>query len=107
MIRKKLGKGEAYYFGAAFTQQAAAEFLRRFGLAEAFSAWLDAPSGCELALRKKDGKRWLFVLNYGSQATEITVKHPLRELFSGETQTGAVTVPKYGVSVFLLPEAEK
>lgn len=107
LIRKKLGKGEAYYFGAAFTQQAAAEFLRRFGLAEAFSDWLDAPSGCELALRKKDGKRWLFVLNYGSQATEITVKHPLRELFSGETQTGAVTVPKYGVSVFLLPEAEK
>lgn len=104
LIRKKLGKGEAYYFGAAFDSQAAAVFLKRLGLTEAFSAWVDAPSGCELAMREKEGKRWLFTLNYGAHSEEIVLKVPMQEAFSGKVCTGTLTLPAYGTAVFLVPQ---
>ena len=103
LLRKKLGKGSVYYFGAAFTQETAAAFLKKLGMAESFSEYLDAPPECELALREKDGKKWLFVLNYQNSPVALRLKSSLKEVFSQEEKSGEIEMKPFETMVFLLP----
>lgn len=100
LMRNRFGKGEAYYFGGAFGEDAVQVFLKKLGAAEPYGSVLQLPAGCELAVREKDGKRWLFVLNYLAEQAEITLKRRLRNLLSGEEEEGRILLEKYGVRVY-------
>ena len=119
LIRNRFGKGEAYYFGGAFSLEAAKAFLRRLGAAQPYAELIDVPEGCEIAVRRKpvmengaaggaaaageaagEGAAWLFVLNYQHEPAQITLKRPMRELTCGETEEGTVTLEKFGVRVY-------
>lgn len=135
LICNSFGKGKAYYFGGAFGLDTALLFLKKLGLAEPYGELLELPEGVELAVREKDGREYLFVLNYQREAVAITLKKPLRELLgetvnaetSGDEKAGRgtagigtlwgrkadreavgagmlcgqVTLPPYGVKVFV------
>ena len=58
------------------------------------------PAGAEDA----KGAAFLFVLNYQHESVQITLKRPMRELTGGQTENGAVTVEKFGVRVYRMPE---
>ena len=124
LIRNRFGKGEAYYFGGAFSLEAAKAFLRRLGAAQPYAELIDVPEGCEIAVRRKpvmengaaggaaaageaaageaagEGAAWLFMLNYQHEPAQITLKRPMRELTCGETEEGTVTLEKFGVRVY-------
>lgn len=98
LVSKAVGKGRAYYYGTAFTEATARTFLKKLGVASPFAGDLVLPEGCELAVRGD----YAFVLNYPKAPATITLKRPLAELLSGETLSGEVELPPYGVAVFKL-----
>ena len=119
LIRNRFGKGEAYYFGGAFSLEAAKAFLRRLGAAQPYAELIDVPEGCEIAVRRKpvtengaaggaaaagetagEGAAWLFVLNYQHEPVQITLKRPMQELTCGKPEEGTVTLEKFGVRVY-------
>ena len=102
LICNSFGRGEAYYFGGAFTADAAAVFLEKLGVAEPWDHVLNLPASCELAVRQGKEKTYLFVLNYLSEPTEITLKEEMTNLLEGSLISGCVQVEGYGAKVFAL-----
>ena len=50
-------------------------------------------------MREKDGKRYLFALNYLAKEQRITLKQAAKALYTGETLQGEVALPPYGTAV--------
>ena len=100
LIRNSFGKGEAYYFGGAFSLDAAKLFLHKLEIEEPWGQTLTLPASCELAVREKEGKSYLFLLNYLPAPAKITLKEELRDLFGDCTVSGDITIEGYGVKVF-------
>ncbi len=101
LIRNPYGKGEAYYFGGAFALDTAEVFLEKLGVKAPYGDKLVLPECCELAVREKDGKQYLFVLNYASEAVTIEVKEETREIFENKTVSGEVRLGAYEVKIFV------
>lgn len=101
LVRNRFGKGEAYYFGGAFAPGTAEAFVRKLGIGEPYKETMEIPSGCELAVREKDGVQYFFVLNYGKEPGKILLNTGLPELLSGEVCEGAHILEPYGVRVFV------
>ncbi len=103
LIRNRFGRGEAYYFGGAFALDTAAVFLEKLGVAEPWKDVMELPAGCELAVREKSGKCYLFVLNYLSEPASIFLRKELRDLLEGCAISGTVRLQPYGVKVLECP----
>ncbi len=102
MVSKAVGRGRAYYFGSAFTEDAARLFLKKLGVAEPWREALDLPEACELAVRGDEKEQYAFVLNYQKTPQIYTLKRPMRDLMTGEVLEGACELPGYGVAVLAL-----
>jgi len=98
------GKGKAYYFGGAFALDTADLFIRKLGLAEPYADVLEIPESVELVVREKEGKEYLFVLNYPAKEAVLELKQPLKDLLSGEVLNGKVVMKPYEVMVFVVEE---
>ena len=96
------GKGHAYYFGAAFSIEAAKRFLKELGVAEPFAELVELPECCEVALREKDGKKYLFILNFSGDKVNIICKKPLQNLLNGQTLSGTAELSGFDVVVLEL-----
>jgi beta-galactosidase len=59
----------------------------------------EVPRGVELCVRKSGGAQWLFLLNH--TAAPQTVTHPgkFKELLTGATSKGKLTLDAYDVRV--------
>ena len=106
LIRNRFGKGEAWYFGGAFALDTAKLFLERLGVSEPYADWIRVPECCEIAVRRKGGESWLFVLNYAHESARIELLQPMEELTEGRTESGIQEVEKYGVRVYRRKEKE-
>jgi beta-galactosidase len=86
-------KGQVIYLGV-LGDEAYYNAITRwiFGLTGIDPA-LDAPAGVEVAELWLDDKRLLFVLNYLSEAQEVTLKSTSVDLLSGKNLAGKVTLP--------------
>ena len=104
LIVKPVGKGRAYYYGSAFTEQAVEVFLKRFGMAEPYADRITVPAECEIAVRVKDGERYLFVLNYDAAPKAVVLHVRMRDLYTGEILYGKVQMEKYGTAVLQVLE---
>ena len=99
---KKLGKGRVYYFGGAFSEQTAEVFLRKLNVKSPFERIIDAPEEVELSIREKDGKQYVFALNYTREEQKITLKQETDDLFSGEKASREQVLEPFGVRVYLI-----
>jgi beta-galactosidase len=99
LVANEIGKGTAYYFGAGFSEQTAAAFLRKLGFAAPYSDIVELPAEAELAVRVTESKEYIFVLNYMPYSIEVKVKRTLPELFTGKQISGKIQLEKYGVLV--------
>jgi beta-galactosidase len=63
---------------------------------------IETPESCELAVREKDGKGFLFVLNYAKNPVTVTLKKEAVDLFAGNALAGKTEIEAYGVKVFVL-----
>lgn len=102
LVRNRCGKGETYYFGAAFCQKTAAVFLQKLGIATPWKETVSLPTECEIAVRQNGDNAWLFVLNYAGSETAISLHRPLLDVLQEKTDEGTVTLPPYGVKVYQL-----
>ncbi|MHB8064875.1 MAG: beta-galactosidase [Ruminiclostridium sp.] len=99
LVENRIGKGAAYYYGAGFSPETAAIFLKKLGFAETYSSIVELPKQVEIALRSKNAKDYIFLLNYMPYDVEINVKKPMADLISGKNISGVIKLEKYGVMV--------
>ena len=101
LIQNKFGEGETYYFGGAFSLEAAKLFVRKLGIGEPWKEYVELPESCELAVREKDGTYYLFVINFLPEETEIVLKRPMTELLTGGEENGTVGLKGYEAKVYV------
>ena len=85
LVSKEYGKGKAYYFGSAFTEETADVFLEKLGVKSPYAGLISAKD-CEIAARVKDGKRYFFVLNYSSHEVTITLHQAMVDLYAAHAE---------------------
>ena len=96
------GAGCVLHLGAAFSVAAVRKLLAYTGVAEPLCEVIDAPETVELVLREKDGRQYLFVLNYKPQEAVIRLHREAESLLHGGIRAGEITLPPYGVEVFAI-----
>lgn len=78
------GKGRVLHLGSTFTRKNVRQLLEYTGILEPFREMIKAPDDLELVVREKDGKQYLFLLNYQPHPVAFTLKTEMRELYNGE-----------------------
>ncbi len=100
LISKETGKGKTYYFGGAFNDETATAFMEALGVITPYKEVIEMPEVCELAVRTKDDKEYIFVLNYSKEPVEITLHKPLIDMYTGESEKGKITLSGYETKVY-------
>ena len=100
LIETKVGEGRVLHFGGTFTRSNVKEFLKYADVLEPFADMISAPGECEIALRRKEGKDYLFVLNFDKASKNILLTKNMVDMDTGETITGSVSLPPYGTKVY-------
>ena len=93
------GMGKAYYFGAAFTVDAAKMILTKLGYSETYGNLITLPICCEVAVRKKENMQMMFILNYSAETVKLDIKKPLLNAFDDELICGEKELEPFGVLV--------
>ncbi|MBO5536234.1 MAG: beta-galactosidase [Clostridia bacterium] len=99
LVSNQVGDGTVYYYGTAFSEQAANVFLEKFGVAEPCLEELIVPESCELAVRTNGWDRYLFILNYLNKPATVQLRRTMVNLSTGEEICGRVEIPGYGTLV--------
>ena len=60
---------------------------------------ISLPETMEIAVRKKDDKQYLFVLNYGKQADKITFYQNVKDIYTNQDVSGSLMINAYGTLV--------
>ena len=102
LIETKVGDGKILHFGGTFTRNNVRDFLKYTGILEPFAGMIHAPEECEIALRKKDDMKYLFVLNFSKNDQRVELCSEMTDLDSGKTAKGAVTLAPYETKVYRL-----
>lgn len=100
VTENKLGKGKALHFGSTFSRNNLSWLFEYLGIKEPFAYLIDAPETLEVVLREKDGKQYLFVLNFQAEEVSFALKRGMRLLYTGDTAQGKQTLPAYGTAVY-------
>ncbi|MBR6809484.1 MAG: Beta-galactosidase C-terminal domain, partial [Clostridia bacterium] len=99
LTENTVGKGKVLHFGSVFTKDNTLPILRHAGVVNLFSNICTAPETVEMVLREKEGKQYLFLLNFPNREAEITLHIPCKCLYTGDTLQGPVTLPPFGTLV--------
>lgn len=102
LVSNRVGKGKVYYYGSAFSEQAAGVFLSKLGVASPYRDVLDIPETCELAVRSNGSEKYLFVLNYLKTPAAVQVRVPCTDVLEDHQVSGEVQIPGYGVLILKL-----
>lgn len=106
LTEKISGKGRVLHLGSTFTRENVKQLMEYTGIREPFAEYITAPEEVQVVMRRKEGKRYLFVLNYQAGPRTFTLHAPATLMYNGESVTGEVTLPAYGTAVYeLMPEA--
>ena len=95
-----VGKGRVLHWGACFSAAAVSKLLACTGVMDPFRGIIGASEHVELIMREKDGRRFVFALNYKPWKETIRLYKPAKSLETDETCEGDVILPAYGVAVF-------
>ena len=63
---------------------------------------IELPEACEIAVREKDGAKYIFVLNYSKENAEIVLKKECKNMYDGNVESGSVMLEGYGTRVYKL-----
>ena len=100
LIETKAGKGKVLHFGGTFTRENMKSFLEYAGIMEPFSNLVQASEECEIAVRRKEGREYLFVLNFAKTSQKIVLKEQMTDMDSGEKKESDVVLKPYETKVY-------
>ena len=100
VIETKVGAGRIIHFGGTFTRNNIKQFLKYTGVMEPLADIVSVPEECEIALRRKDGQDYLFVLNFDKVSKEIILYKNMVDMDTGEIVRGSVSLKPYGTKVY-------
>ena len=101
LTEHKTGNGRVLHLGSAFSRNTIPALLQYAGAVSPFTELIDADGqDVELTLRKKDGRTFLFVLNFHAHEVSFTLKKPMRALYDGKEAAGTLTLPAFGTAVY-------
>lgn len=100
LIETQAGAGKILHFGGTFTRENMKTFLKYAGILEPFSDMVQAPEECEIAVRRKGDKDYLFVLNFSKKKQEIVLKKEMTDMDSKEEAEGIVALNPYETKVY-------
>ncbi|MCM3702204.1 beta-galactosidase [Paenibacillus macerans] len=96
----RFGNGRAYYVASSPEASFLQGFLKNLCEEKGIKPLLEAPAGVETARRVKGGNEYLFLLNHNAEDVQVDIgADAKKELLSGDTLTGTVTVPGRGVLI--------
>ena len=95
-----MGKGRTIHLGSTFTVEMVKKLFEYTGILEPFRDVIEAPESVEIVMRRKDGKRFLFVLNFQSEPVRFRLKRKAVLMYTGERTAGECTLPPYGTAVY-------
>ncbi|OMD55410.1 MULTISPECIES: beta-galactosidase [Paenibacillus] len=98
VTRNRRGKGEVWYYGAVFNEQAAAEIINLIDL-QSPADWLELPEEVELQVRTGASSSYAFLLNYSETPVTIHLRETKTDLLSSTTLSGEVLLEGFGVLV--------
>ena len=104
LTERIMGKGRTLHLGSAFSRETVKELFVDLGIFEPFADIAEVPEDVELVMREKDGRSFLFVLNYQAEKRDINLKFESRSLYTGQTVKGIQTLPPYGTAVYELDD---
>lgn len=107
LTRRSVEKGQAWYYGAAFSEVVVDAIADELGLVSPAADFLEAPMQVELGIRAAGDKRFLFLLNYSGESAPVQAKTTLKDLLSGAVLEQDTVLPPYGVWILELPEVGK
>ena len=100
LTEHRLGEGRVIHLGSAFSRARVKRLFDHCGILDPFSILISAPEEVELVMRRKDGHKFLFALNYQQTEQKITLHKPMTLLCTGETEEGEITLPPFGTAVY-------
>ena len=77
-------------------------FLEKLQVISPYEGIIELPETCEIAVRRKEGAAYLFVLNYKKTPAELTLRTEGTDLYTGSRVSGKVTLDGYGTMVIKL-----
>ena len=99
VTRNHRGKGEVWYYGAVFNEQASSQIIEHLGLRSPAADWLELPAGVELQIRENQTSKYYFLLNYNEEPATLTLSEDKVDLLSGVSISGTHTLEGFGVLV--------
>lgn len=99
-METKAGEGKVLHFGGTFTRELVDALLEYTGIREPFEELAQIPAACEIALRRKEGEEYLFVLNYSKEPQELVLKQPMVDLDNRCASQGPVVLGSYETKVY-------
>lgn len=102
LTETRVENGRILHFGGTFTRENVRELISYTGILEPYTQFIKAPKECEIALRRKGSRTYLFVLNYMSHQVEVELQCGMTDVDSGNRVSRTVTLPAYGTKVFRL-----
>lgn len=99
LVENHVGQGRVLHLGSAFSVENLKLLLCYAGCLSPWEHVAEVPERVELAVREKDGRTFLFLLNYMAQPQQVTLHRPARSLITGDMLEGTITLPKFGFEV--------
>lgn len=100
LVENTVGKGKVIHFGGTFTRNNTVDFLEYAGVLTPYAELIQLPEECELAVKEKNGKQYLFVLNYSSKEQKITLKKNMTDMDTKAEAMGEIVLKAYETKVY-------
>lgn len=100
LIENSYGKGRVLHFGGTFTQESVKALLEYVGVLKPYENIIELPKNCEITVKKKEGKTYIFVLNYVEEPQEIFIKKVVKDMDTKEQIQGKICLEAYETKVY-------
>ncbi|MEE0199003.1 MAG: beta-galactosidase [Muricomes sp.] len=99
-VEHHVGSGKVLHLGSAFSRGNVKMLLEYTNVLEPFAELINAGDDVEIIMRRKDGRSFLFVLNFCAGGAVVELKHKMPLLYTGEWQEGRQVIPAFGTAVY-------
>ncbi len=101
LTEHRMGKGRTLHLGSAFSRESLPGLLHYAGVVSPFAELIEADGrDVELTLRRKDGRSFLFALNFRPAEITFVLKKKMRFLYENREVSGGQTLPAFGTAVY-------